>query len=472
MKRIAKMTVLFYLSLALLGGTLISCSHEDSDSNTPQLLPAKESFDSTSFTLGKTVKYTDETGAAHDYEVVKNSFLTSVSANIASRAAAAAWETTNRYQNDEIMYAKIKEYTGLEEYIAMYEITIEKDASTTGVADLQDKYLFLNKAGEKLCTFAFRWSSSKYFTNAEFAQFKTYEGYNNKTDNEIRVAEFAKLTETQIRSRDPERFRIYTTANYSSDPKKAVGIDIVYARAEDKSVDFTNNETISKKLQNHYITIDGKILSPYKTETTTENGKNEISYNLLNSVGSYCEFAKTEKNGNTTYDFRAKGTGDFGKAASVAELKGRIFIKSLSYKEGDSSSVSFETRDIYPTYQVKGSMIMGENNSGGVKISKKESADQDWQLYSQHVNFFSMGEPINFLTFSNEEVSITDGDKRINVPAKLIFFCSAYTGELAEYAKIEFINPQLKDGAIFWTPDIEGYIQRGIEAYKKFYKPN
>ncbi|MCR4822480.1 MAG: hypothetical protein K5873_06365 [Treponema sp.] len=473
------------------------------------------SFDVQTYTLGKKILYTDSgdeaDGKEYDYEVIKNTFLTetSASADIVSRSsarAAASWETTNRYQNDDVMFAKVKEYTGVTEYLVIYEITQARDGAMTGVADLQDKYIFLNKVGKKMLTFAFRWSSNDILSSAEVAALKTSNTeYADMSDSDIKIAEWEKMTEEEIRARPPERFKILTTKNLSSDINKYLRIDVYYDRNDDGSVSYTDDK-IKKVLKNHFIELNGEFVSPYKTTEYPNSSKNGTEYALLNKIGTFCKYASSTKDNKTTYEIRVTGDGTFTGEVASNETRTQIKNGKIFYKKGNEG-VEIVTDKSYPFYRIEGSMELGESHessgdgngnetsnttvTGGVTVEKQAEKNGSWTKLAEHIPFFFLGSEdadesvseINFILSDIENTkeftkAIQEEDqvriKTIEVPNKISVGCPRYNGELAEYAYIDFTNPQFDEAneKITWTPDVEGFINKWIEAYKTFYSQN
>lgn len=370
----------FILALAgtaaiFFGVNFISCSNDDNDDNKTQNSAPNNpvgtvTFDAQNYTLGKTVPYTDSgeeaDGQEHDYEVVKNTFLTetSASANVVSRSAMRAaeiWETTNRYQNDDVMFAKVQEYTNLSQYLVLYEITEMKDGSMTGVADLKDKYIFLNEDGEKLLTFAFRWSSTDLLSTQQLNDLKASGEYAGKSDTEIVLAEWEKLTEEEIRSVPPERFKIITTEIFSTEAEKTVWLDVYYNRNDDQSVDYTDDSKIKKRIKNHFVDYNGKLITPYKITEYPNNPKKGTEYGLRNSRGTFCRYAtSTNDKGEVTYEIRVWGNGTF--TGEVASNETRTQIKNGKLIFSEDNGVRIETDKSYPAYKIEGSMIVSEKN--------------------------------------------------------------------------------------------------------------
>ncbi|MBR4600182.1 MAG: hypothetical protein IKO39_09050 [Treponema sp.] len=515
----------FILALAgtaaiFFGVNFISCSNEDNDENKAQTSDTSDpagtvTFDAQSYTLGKTVQYTDSgeeaDGQEHDYEVVKNTFLTetSASANVVSRSAARAtesWETTNRYQNDDVMFAKVQEYTNLSQYLVLYEITEMKDGSMTGVADLKDKYIFLNEDGEKLLTFAFRWSSTDLLSTQQLNDLKASDEYAGKSDSEIILAEWEKLTEEEIRLIPPERFKIITTESFSTEAEKTVWLDVYYNRNDDQSVDYTDDSKIKKRIKNHFVVYNGKLITPYKITEYPNNPKKGTEYGLRNSNGTFCKYAtSTNDKGEVTYEIRVWGNGTF--TGEVASNETRTQIKNGKLIFSESNGVQIVTDKSYPAYKIEGSMIVSERKessgdgngnettsttvTGGVEIRKQTESNGTWTKLAEHVPFAFLGteyasEEVSEIDFIRSDIENTtmftkivqrdDGEKekKIEVQSKISVGCPRYSGELAEYAFIDFINPIFDEEteSVTWTPDLEGFLNKWTEAYKTFSSAN
>jgi hypothetical protein len=472
-------------------------------------------FDAQNYTLGKTVPYTDSgedaDGQEHDYEVVKNTFLTetSASANLvsrsATRAATESWETTNRYQNDDVMFAKVQKYTNLSQYLVLYEITEMRDGSMTGVADLKDKYIFLNEDGEKLLTFSFRWSSTDLLSTKQLNDLKASDEYAGKSDSEILRAEWEKLTEEKIRSIPPERFKILTTEIFSTEAEKTVKLDVYYNRNDDQSVDYMDDTKIKKRLKNHFVEYNGKLISPYKITEYPNNPKKGTEYGLLNSQGTFCNYATSTNNkGEVTYEIQVKGNGTF--TGEVASNVARTRIKDGKLILSEDNGVQIETDRSYPAYKIDGSMIVGERKessgdgngnettsttvTGGVTVKKQTESNGTWTKLAEHVPFAFLGteyasetSEIDFIRSDIENAKKfeytdpkDDGGhkKKIEVQSKISVGCPRYSGELAEYAFIDFINPKFdeENEIVTWTPDLEGFLNKWTEAFKTFSSAN
>ncbi|MBQ8014493.1 MAG: hypothetical protein IJ257_08930 [Treponema sp.] len=405
-----------------------------------------------------------------------------------------------------MMFAKVLEYTNLSQYLVLYEITQARDGSMTGVADLQDKYIFLNQNGEKLLTFSFRWSSTDLLSTQQLNELKASDEYAGKSDSEIVLAEWEKLTEEEIRSIPPERFKIITTETFSAKAENTVWLDVYYNRNDDQSVDYTDDSKIKKRIKNHFIEYKGKLITPYKITEYPNNPKKGTEYGLRNSRGTFCKYAtSTNDNGEVTYEIRVWGNGTF--TGEVASNETRTQIKNGKLIFSEDNGVQIVTDKSYPAYKIDGSMIVSERKessgdgngnettsttvTGGVTVKKQTESNGTWTKLAEHVPFAFLGteyasEETSEIDFIRSDIENTtmftkivqrdDGEKekKIEVQSKISVGCPRYSGELAEYAFIDFINPKFDESTetVTWSPDLEGFLNKWTEAFKTFSSAN
>ena len=458
-----------------------------------------------SYELGTIVKYTDD-DTENEYEVIKNTFFTEESTARTARASVKEeWESTDRYQNDEVMFAKVEHFTQFREYLVLYLLTTYSVNDKNDSGKLEDTYIFLDKDGKKILQWKWQWASNYVISKAKLEELRVSNS--GKTDAEIKLEIWNNLSVSKLREKDPERLIL---RDYPADGDKTFYYDCAYNRYGDlkagegsESIDY-NDDSLIEKIYHYYYTQlpNGKVLSYYSKIDKPNNAKEEWGYEIKCDGGSFFNMAhKLKDNGShNAWQFEARGDGAFygRNAQSVGDYV--LSIKSLGAKSPNISvskpspaTFDKETGLIPSDESVKITVPGGfhfhlswleseDDEKSGEESSSTNSSSNSSQSSSEDDN--NAGDSSN-TSASNDSSSeggyVEQGTKEIHVPKYITVKLSSvldtnndnkhYEGELEPYAQINFINPvydETTEDIVWTTPDIESVISTWLPAYRNF----
>ena len=456
-----------------------------------------------SYELGTIVKYTDD-DTENEYEVIKNTFFTEESTARAARASVKEeWESTDRYQNDEVMFAKVEQFTQFREYLVLYLLTTYSVNDKNDIGKLEDTYIFLDKDGKKILQWKWQWASNYVISQAKLGELR---GSNpGKTDAEIKLEIWNNLSVSKLREKDPERLIL---RDYPADGNQTFYYDCAYNRYGDlkasegsETIDY-NDDSLIQKIQHYYYTQlpNGKVLNYYSKIDKPNNANTEWEYAIKCDGGQFFNMSHRLKNDGShkAWQFEARGDGAFygRNAQSVGE-----YVLSIESLGANKPKVSVNTKG---TFNKETGLIPSDESvkitvPGGFhfhlswlesKDDEKSSEDTSSTNSSSNSSQSSSGDDNNAGDSSNTSASndssseggyVEQGTKEIHVPKYITVKLSSvldtnndnkhYEGELEPYAQINFINPVYDEETndIIWTtPDIESVISTWLPAYKNF----
>lgn len=458
-----------------------------------------------SYELGTIVKYTDD-DTENEYEVVKNTFFTEESTARAARASVKEeWESTDRYQNDEVMFAKVEQFTQFREYLVLYLLTTYSVNDKNDSGKLEDTYIFLDKDGKKILQWKWQWASNYVISKAKLKELR--DSNPGKSDAEIKLEIWNNLSVSDLRLKDPERLIL---RDYPADGNKTFYYDCAYNRYGDlkagegsETIDYNDNSLIDKIYRNYYTQLpNGKALSYYDTFDKPNKATEGLGYDIKCDSGTFFQMAhKLKDNGShKAWQFEARGDGAFygRNAQSVGD-----YVLSIESLGANKPKVSVN-KPSKGTFNKETGLIPSDESvkitvPGGFHFhlswlesedDEKSSEDTSSTNSSSNSSQSSSGDDNNAGDSSNTSASndssseggyVEQGTKEIHVPKYITVKLSSvldtnndnkhYEGELEPYAQINFINPvydETTEDIVWTTPDIESVISTWLPAYRNF----
>lgn len=407
-----KKILAFGIAAAALAAFFVSCSNGGGSSGA-----GDGESETSSFAVGNEISYDGD-----KYLVLKNDFAESSGGS--SRAVVKSYSGLF-YQNEnaqKVRREKFESEFNISEYVELFSITSKKDKISAGYGKLDDRYLYLNRNGEKLYTATQSWQS-----NTMFGNLSTSEG------NEA----FNALTENEIREYDPNYLMIESySAVYGDDLSKKVREIYRYIISNDgKTVDYENGVDKIMSYKDFTEMPDKKSRAVWRYDDDCIN--NERYYDLLDSHSSsnffnFCFFP------DGTYRLSANGDGNINGSTSTSVYRCQLTIKNI-----DSTQLQYRAR------------ITNNDN-------KTDSKD---------VTFDYATGSSDYISVSSEKSTFAVDGAKVEVPSSVTVkaLYSDQNAPLQKYAAVSF-KPKLSDeGKIVYEPDVDAFIENYKNDFKALY---
>ncbi len=423
-----KKILAFGIAAVALAAFFVSCSNDGGSSGTGTDDGAAETSD---FAVGKEISYDGD-----KYLVLKNDFAEGSGSS--SRAVVESYSGLF-YQNENAQKArreKVESEFNISEYVELFSITSKKDKISAGYGKLDDRYLYLNRNGEKLYTVTQSWQS-----NTMFGNLSTSEG------NEA----FNALSENKIREYDPNYLQIESySAVYGDDLSKKVREIYRYIISSDgKTVDYENgvDKIMSYKDFTEMPDKKSRAVWRHDDESSKNNKNKKYYYALLDSRSgsnffNFCIYLDETYQRNGTYQLNANGDGNINGSTSTSDYRCRLTVRNI-----DSTQLQY----------------------------RAEITNNDNKTDSNYVTFDYATGSSDYISVSSEKstfaVDGVGGGEKVEVPSSVTVkaFYSDKNAPLQKYAAVSF-KPKLSDeGEIVYVPDVDAFIENYKNDFKALY---